>query len=114
MSGFSMQRKVLFARSATKADRDIGLLLPCEVMVRPALPAKSRAGSRAAVRLALAVGLVAMLNGCAMVGMMGVMHGGSLLGQGKGKPPPSSEPQDCAGGSAGCDVPVLAPADPHR
>ncbi|MDP2240761.1 MAG: hypothetical protein Q8K18_11455 [Burkholderiales bacterium] len=44
-------------------------------------PGKSRAGGRAAIRIMLAVGLAATLNGCAMVGMMGVMHGG-MLGRG--------------------------------
>ncbi len=42
---------------------------------------KNRAGAETAIRTMLAIGLVATLSGCAMVGMMGVMHGG-MLGQG--------------------------------
>ncbi len=86
---------------------------------------KSRAGVGAAIRTMMALGLAASLGGCAMVGMMGVMHGG-MLGKGgseSGHRGSSAEgrhggkenriahgvPQDCSDGGPGCDRSVGPP-----
>jgi len=94
--------------------------IPFDTAVAKVTEALSRAGGGTAIRTMLAVGLAATLSGCPMVGMMGVMHGGVLKhgssgsgDGGKDNRAPRSEPQDCAGGDAGCDRSANQPEPAH-